>query len=145
MAYYPPVGFHFNVKFVLSEVNENDTLFQEVSGLTAELGVEELMEGGENRFSHRLPTRAKYGNLILKRGFLKDSELIKWFEKAVEGFEFEPVNVLVTLLDEKHLPLLGWDFIRAWPVKWSVSDFKSMDNSIVVDSMELAYNYFKRV
>jgi len=145
MAYHPPVGFHFKVEFKLDGAKDNDTLFQEVSGLTAEVGVEELTEGGENRFSHRLPTRAKYGNLILKRGFLKDSKLIEWFANAVEGFEFEPVDVFVTLLDEKQAPLLGWNFVRAWPVKWSVSDFKSMDNSIVVDSIELAYNYFRRV
>ncbi len=143
-AYYPPVGFHFKVEFSLDGVVEGDARFQEVSGLTAELGVEELNEGGENRFSHRLPTRAKYGNLVLKRGMLKDSKLIEWFRNAVENFEFKPADVLVTLLNEEHEPLAGWSFVKAWPVKWVVSDFKAQEGSIVVETLELAYNYFRR-
>lgn len=141
---YPPVGFHFKVEFKLNGVLEGDARFQEVSGLTAELGIEELNEGGENRFSHRLPTRSKYGNLVLKRGMLKDSKLIEWFRDAVENFEFKPADVLVTLLNEEHKPLVGWSFVKAWPVKWVVSDFKAQEGSIVVETIELAYNYFKR-
>ncbi len=141
---YPPVGFHFKVEFRLDGVVDGDSRFQEVSGLTSELGIEEVNEGGENRFSHRLPTRAKYGNLVLKRGLLKDSRLIKWFRDAVEDFEFEPADVLVTLLNEEHEPLMGWNFVNAWPVKWVVSDFKAQENALVVETIELAYNYFKR-
>ncbi|HEB76482.1 MAG TPA: phage tail protein [Nitrospirae bacterium] len=141
---YPPVGFHFKVEFRLDGVVDGDSRFQEVSGLTSELGIEEVNEGGENRFSHRLPTRAKYGNLVLKRGLLKDSRLIKWFRDAVEDFEFEPADVLVTLLNEEHKPLMGWNFVNAWPVKWVVSDFKAQENAVVVETIELAYNYFKR-
>ena len=125
-------------------VNKNDMRFQDVSGLTAEMGIEEIQEGGENRFSHRLPTRAKYANLILKRGMLTDSGLIKWFVDAIENFEFTPSTVMVKLLDENHQPLVTWNFIKAWPVKWVVSDFKAAENSIVVETIELAYQYFRR-
>ena len=86
-VYYPPVGFHFRVEFILDGTVESDTRFQEVSGLSAELGTEEVVEGGENRFSHRLPTRAKYSNLTLKRGLLTESGLIDWCRNAIENFE----------------------------------------------------------
>ena len=82
-AEYPPVGFHFEVKFELGDATDNDSRFQKVIGLTAEIGVETLPEGGENRFAHRLPGRAKYGNLVLKRGLTTDTGLIGWFEAAV--------------------------------------------------------------
>ena len=145
-VYYPPVGFHFRVEFSLDGVQDGDVRFQEVSGLSAELGIEEVVEGGENRFSHRLPTRAKYSNLILKRGLLTDSRLIDWCIDAIENFEFEPTTVNVTLLNENHEPVAeSFSFVRAWPVKWAVSDFKAQDNSIVVETLELAYNYFSRV
>lgn len=144
--YYPPVGFHFMVEFQLDGVKDEDSRFQEVSGLTSELGIEEVVEGGENRFSHRLPTRAKYSNLILKRGLLTNSQLIDWCKDAIENFIFQPVTVNVTLLNEEHEPLSNtYSFVRAWPVKWSISDFKAQDNSIVVESLELAYNYFTRI
>ena len=145
-GYYPPVGFHFSVEFLDLETNENDIRFQEVSGLTSELTVEEVVEGGENRFPHRLPGRAKYSNLILKRGLLTDSKLIDWCKDGIENFEFKPATVNVTLLNEDHLPLSDtFSFIRAWPVKWSLSNFKAQENAIVVETLELAYNYFTRI
>jgi len=143
--YRPPVGFHFRVEFQLTDTQDGDARFQEVAGLGAELGVEEVVEGGENRFSHRLPTRARYANLILKRGLFKDSRLIDWCRKGIENFDFEPTTVNVTLLNEKHEPLSEtYSFLKAWPVKWSVSDFKAQENSLVIETLELAYTYFTR-
>jgi phage tail-like protein len=145
-AYYPPVGFHFKVEFIgVADNNDSDTRFQEVSGLEMALGTEEVIEGGENRFTHKLPDRAKYGNLTLKRGMLTNSELIGWIKDAIENFNFQPVELMVKLLNEKHEPLVSWVFTKVWPVKWSISDFKSTENSIVVETLELAYNYFRRV
>ena len=142
-AYYPPVGFHFAVRF--SGVGgDGDTDFQEVSGLTAEITVEELTVGGENRFTYRLPNRAKYSNLILKRGMLKDSKLISWLTDAIEHFKFKPADLKVDLLNEDNQVLTSWNFIQAYPVKWAVSDFKAMENSLVVETVELAYQYFVR-
>ena len=146
MAEYPPVGFHFRVTFSIGGVGEKDSRFQEVSGLSAELGTEELQEGGENRFVHRLPTLPKYGNLVLKRGLLTDSGLIKWCRDAIENFSFEPTTVDVTLLNEKHQPLgFTYSFVKAWPVKWAISDFKAQENGLVVETLELSYNYFTRI
>src|SRR4051794_23136075 len=101
-AYYPPVGFHFEVHFPGVGPNDDDVRFQEVSGLTAEIGTEELAVGGENRFTYRLPTRAKYGNLILKRGMLKNSVLKSWITDAIVNFIFKPLDVSVYLLDHEH-------------------------------------------
>ncbi len=143
-SYYPPVGFHFKVEFQGVGSGDSDTRFQEVSGLTAEIGTEELQVGGENRFTYRLPTRGKYNNLVLKRGMLKDSGLISWFTSAIEDFEFKPVDVNVYLLNENHQVTSSWSFIQAYPVKWIISDLKAMDNSLVIETIELVYQYFRR-
>ena len=144
-AYYPPVGFYFKVQFGFLPLDSSDARFQEVSGFTSELGIEEVVEGGENRFSHRFPSRGKYSNLVLKRGLLTDSELISWMKDAIEEFVFSPTTVNVTLLNENGEPVGDtFSFINAWPVKWSVSDYKAQDNSLVVETIELAYSYFRR-
>jgi phage tail-like protein len=142
---YPPVNFHFKVEFKLDGAREPDARFQEVSGLSAELGTEEILEGGENRFAHRLPTRPKYTNLVLKRGLLRDSRLIDWFRDALEGFSFEPVEVLVKLLNEAGDPLVSWSVVNARPAKWSLSDFRAQDGAVLVETIELCYDYFRRV
>ena len=143
--YSMPRSFHFKVEFSgIAGVKDNDSRFQDVSGLTSEVGVEEIKSGGENRFTHRLPTRAKYNNLVLKRGMLTDSGLIAWFRDAVENFSFSTGTVTVKLLDKDHEPVQTWSFIKAWPVKWNVADFKATENTVVIESIELAYQYFKR-
>jgi phage tail-like protein len=139
-----PVVFHFKVEFGDGNAAA-DHRFQEVNGLVAEVTTEDLREGGLNEYVHRLPTGAKYGNLVLKRGFLTTSEVTAWCRRAIEEFVFEPRDVLVTLLDERHEPLAGWTFLRAYPVKWSVSDLKAQDNAIAVESMELSYRMMRRV
>lgn len=138
-----PVGFHFRVEFGAGG-EANDNSFQEVAGLSAEMTVEELREGGQNRFVHKLPNGAKYGNLVLKRGFLTDSQVGAWCRDAIENFIFEPKDVRVILLNEQHQPLVSWSFVRAWPVKWSISDFKAQDNALVIESLELAYRLFRK-
>jgi phage tail-like protein len=139
-----PVAFHFKVDF-LPGASEEDNRFQEVTGLSAEVTAEEVREGGVNEFAYRLPTGVKYGNLVLKRGLIKDSELVEWCRRAVEDFVFAPKDVLVVLLDEKHDPLVTWSLTRAYPVKWSVSDLKAQENALVVESLELAYQRSRRV
>jgi phage tail-like protein len=144
--FYPynlPVSFHFKI-IIQGKGSDDDIKFQEVSGLTAEMGVEELVVGGENTFSYRLPTRAKYNNLILKRGMLKNSKLIEWFRNSIENFEFEPADVSVHLLNENHEVLTSWEVAQAYPVKWVISDFNANSNALVIETIELVYQYFKR-
>lgn len=140
--YYPPAAFHFRVRFELTGETDLDTRFQEVSGLDRELEVVNLDEGGENRFSYRLPGRAKYTNLVLKRGMVTNSELVRWFKAAVDNLEIKPVGVTISLLDRDHQPVRSWKLVGAWPVKWSVSSLDAQKNGIVVDTIELAYRYY---
>lgn len=140
-----PVVFHFSVHFG-GGLEVRDNRFQEVSGLSAEVGTEELREGGVNDYVHRLPTGGKYGNLVLKRGFISDTEASKWCRKAVEDFSFEPKDVTVMLLGaDHHLPLAAWTFMRAYPAKWSLSDLKAQENALAIESLELVYSRFRKV
>jgi len=143
MASYPAVGFHFSVNFDVSGASGTDTRFQDVSGISSDMQVKEVKEGGENRFSHKLPVRANYSNLILKRGLFTNSGVIEWVRKAIENMDIEPASVTVSLLNENHEPLHTYAFVNCWPKKWEVSNFKADDNSVVVETLELAYQYFK--
>ena len=144
--FYPynlPVSFHFKVN-IPGKSSGDDMKFQEVGGLTAEMGIEELVVGGENMFAYRLPTRAKYNNLVLKRGMLKNSRLIDWFRNGIENFQFEPIDISVHLLNEKNDVITSWEVTQAYPVKWVISDLNANGNSLVIETIELAYHYFQR-
>ena len=151
-VYYPPTGFCFRVVFndVDGTDHDSEQRFQEVSGLSYEILTEELNEGGQNGFSHKLPKKVKYPNLVLKRGLLKNTALQKWFESAMDTFfnwevyDFRPKDILITLLDESDNPVAIWNVVQAYPLKWTTSDLKANDNSIVIETLELAYQYFTR-
>ncbi|MDH7444143.1 phage tail protein [Aquimarina sp. 2201CG14-23] len=144
-TYYPPVGFHFSVEFTGLSTGDKDHQFQSVSGLTVDIETEEITEGGENRFKHKIPVRTKYPNLVLKRGLLVDSEVVDWCKKAVENFDFEPIDLIVKLLNEKHEPLLSWNIVHAYPIKWSIADFNAEESKVVIETIELVYNYYNTI
>lgn len=140
---YPPVGFHFRVEFKFSDQrSKSEVNFQEVSGLNKEMTTEDFTEGGENRFVYRFPKGTKYPNLVLKRGMKPDSKIIDWARDAIDYFDFSPVDITVTLLNPDHDPLVVWEFIKCWPVKWSGSDLKAQENAVVIETLELNYNYY---
>ncbi len=141
-SYYPPVGFHFRVEFDLEGIGDNDFRFREVSGLSMEMEEETYTEGGENRFIHKFPVRARYQDLVLKRGLLTDSVVLAWCKNAIQNFEIEPATVWVTLLNEEHEPLQSYTFISAWPKKWSISDLNAESSEVVIESLELAFQYY---
>jgi phage tail-like protein len=145
---FPPVGFHFSVRIegINSDFDgKEDIGFQEISGISTDIGIEEYREGGENRFAHRLPNPVSYSNLVLKRGMLMGSQVTRWFREEVETFKFKTYELTVNLLDHEHNVLEGWNFIQAWPVKWSVEGFNAQDNSIMVESIEFSYQYYRRL
>ena len=156
MSEYPPVGFHFAVSFQLTPFPlevitsfgdsgpdlSKEFRFQEVTGLEVELEMESFVEGGQNRFTWQLPKRTRYSDLTLKRGMIVGSDILRWCRDALEHFNFNPVNIQVALLNEKHEPIHSWYVVNAIPKKWSVSGFNAQENSIVIESLTLSYQYF---
>ncbi|EMS32774.1 hypothetical protein C943_00780 [Mariniradius saccharolyticus AK6] len=142
MFTYPPVGFHFSVVFQLFPQTPNDFRFQEVSGLDMEMQMETFAEGGQNRFDWQLPVKARYTDIVLKRGMFIGSGILMWCKNAFENFVFEPVNIIISLLNENHIPIQSWYVVNAIPKKWSVSSFNAEQSSIVVESITLSYQYF---
>lgn len=144
--YYPPVGFYFVVGFNTTD-SDIDGRFQEVSGISVDMGTEEVTEGGELRFKWQLPTINKFQNLVLKRGVLtKESALATWVnETLTNGLSNLIVTktIYVSLLGAEGDPLMKWSFVNARPVKWQISNMDSMKNEIITETMEFAYNYFE--
>ncbi len=145
LTYFPPAGFHFIVRFENLGFNAFDHEFQSVEGLSSSIETEEYAIGGENRFKYVLPMRTKFSNLVLKRGLLIESDVIKWCQDAIEDYKFKPINITIILLNELHVPLMAWNVVNAYPIKWEVDSFNSMESKIVTETIELTYQYYKLV
>lgn len=136
------VGFYFKLSF-----KGADAAFNEVSGLSKELSVEEVTCGGENRFKYKLPTVVTGQNLVLKRALIPEgSELLDWCASSMDdGLESSIMtnDVSLSLLDEDGDVSKMWTFFNAYPVKYSVSDLKAQESEILMETLELAYTYFE--
>ena len=123
--------------------------FTEVSGLSVQIDVEEVAEGGQNQFVHKLPGRMKWPNLVLKRGITNSDNLFDWFRlSSGEGFAGEG-NVLkhrngaVSLVDTRGHDLRVWRFTSAYPVKWSEPRFSAGSRDLAVEELEVCHHGFR--
>jgi phage tail-like protein len=146
-AVYPLPAFYFKVVFTGLRAG-SDTSFQEVRGIGSEIEVEEVVEGGENRFVHRLPKAVKHPQLELKRGIAPmNSPLVAWCRSVLDSGFSSPITpslVTVYLLDQFGAPARGWSFANAYPIKWEIDDFKSTKNEVAIETIVLSYTYSNR-
>lgn len=139
---YPITGFRFKVLF--SGLDEEvDMSFQEVSGLEMTVETDKMREGGEYAFTYQLPTRISHPELVLKRGLPTKSKLSEWVRKAMEDFNFKPLLVTITLLNEQNKPRITWQAYQAWPLGWTLSGFNAANGEIVVETLKLAYAHLR--
>lgn len=93
--------------------------FSEVSGLQVETVIETYREGGLNEYEHKLAGPTRYpSNLILKHGLTDVETLWNWYQEVTQGI-IERKNGTIYLLDQRRLPAMWWDFMEAYPVKWT--------------------------
>jgi phage tail-like protein len=119
--------------------------FAECSGLGAEVTLDEFQEGGRNDIVRRLPSRVKYSNLTLQRGYVRNSELYRWCMATLTP----PVkrrNVQISLMEYRSGTALGkvftWTLQNAFPVKWTGPSLKvdaSGNQAVAMERLELAY------
>jgi len=140
---YPLVGFHFLVAFEMFPQLPNDFRFQEVSGLSVDVQMETFREGGQNRFEHQLPVRTNYTDITLKRGmFETPSGVMAWCINAVQNFIFQPTNLLVSLMNDIHVPVQSWYVVNAIPKRVEFSSLNAEQNQVAIETLVLSYNYF---
>lgn len=143
----PPLGFRFGVLFLMMGIGPNrmDTMFQKVSGLGSSVETYTVNEGGQNMYTQMLPSKVQHENLLLERGLFVGSPLVQEFNTAMSLFKFKSSNILITLLDNTRLPIASWVCMKAFPVKWSVSDLDATSNTVVIEYMELTYQRLQTI
>ncbi len=132
---YPLPAFHFTVTAGFSRVG-----FTEVSGLTTEIQVIDYREGADSQYQARkMPGIPKFGNITLKRGILpNDDEFAVWL-RTVKLNTAERRDLIVSLLNEEHMPVMTWNVQAAFPVKVEGPSLKSTGNEVAMESIELAH------
>lgn len=140
----PPTGQRVdpygNYNFLVEIDNITRAAFQEASGFDSSIDVVEHREGGENTTLRKLPAMTKYSNITLKWGTTDDRELYDWHRQWVTG---DPAakrkNGSIVLLDRAGQEKVRWNFVNAWPAKWTGPSFNAEGNDVSIETLELAH------
>jgi phage tail-like protein len=123
--------------------------FTEVTGLAVHVDVEEVQEGGQNQFAHKLPGRMRWPNIVMKRGITNSDGLFDWLAMtsgegfAREGNRLSRTNGEVALVDGAGKRIRSWSFEEAFPVRWSGPSFASSSTALAVEELEIAHHGFR--
>ena len=81
----------------------------------------------------------KFSNITLKRGTFKgDNDFYNWYNTIALN-TIERRNLVISLLNEKHEPVVVWKVKNAFPVKVQSTDLKADGNEVAIESMEIAH------
>ncbi len=132
---YPIPAFHFRVEWGGTNLG-----FTEVSGLNVETQVIEYRDGLSPDYSTiKMPGMQKYGNITLKRGVIAgDNEMFQWWN-TVQLNKIERRDITISLLNEKHEPVVVWKVRNAFPVKVDGGALKATGNEVSIETMEVAH------
>jgi phage tail-like protein len=136
-------------RFLLEVDQVEIGVFREVSGLQVTVDVQDLAEGGQNGFSHKLPSRMSWPNITFKRGLTQSDALFDWLQKSSgEGFagnnnQLTRRTGAVTVLDYEGNRLRAYDLIDVFPVRWKGPDFSVGSNAPLEEELEIAHHGFR--
>lgn len=124
-------------------------IFREIHGLQVTVGVEEFREGGQNGFSHRVPGRMTWPNVVFKRGVTQSNALFDWLNKSSgEGFAAASNKITrstgaITALAGDGTRLRAWELIDVFPVRWKGPDFSVESRDPLEEELEITHHGFR--
>lgn len=135
MADYPVPKYHFSVDWGGTKIG-----FTEVTGLEVTTEKIEYRDGASPEFNKKhMPGMQTYGDLTLKRGiFAGDNEFYKWWN-TVSLNTIERRDITVSLLNEKHEPVVVWKIKNAFPTKVTSTDLNSTSNETAIETLVLTH------
>lgn len=134
-AQYPLPVFHFTVQWGGQRFG-----FSEVAGLTQENQAIEYRDGSFPEYSSiKMPGLRKFTNVTLKRGVVKsDNEFFAWLS-TVKLNTVDRRDLVISLLNEEHQPVMVWKAHNAFPVKVEGPQLKATGNEVAIESIEVAH------
>lgn len=124
-------------------------IFREVHGLSLTVGVQEVREGGQNGFVHKLPSQMSWPNLVFRRGITHSDALFAWVGKSSgEGFaannnKLQRCTGAVTVVSSIGTRLRSWEIEGAFPVRWTGPDLDATRDDPLEEELEVAHHGFR--
>ena len=134
-------------------------LFTECSGVAARREVDRVEEGGLNNYTHSLPGRMHFSDIVLKRGLTLSRALWNWMQEGSYDFKVRRMNFsiiqgapgynLLTIMGLGGLQKAGagygkakvWNLENAYPVAWELSELNTQNTEqVALESITIAHH-----
>lgn len=114
--------------------------FMEVSGLSIEIDVVQVLEGASpDNAALLMPGQRQHTPVVLRRGIVQgDNEFFEWMG-AAQFSQVERRDVTIALLDGSHNPTVVWRLIRAFPSKLEYAPLNAQGSDVAIESLTLVY------
>src|SRR6266404_2591555 len=115
--------------------------FRKCAGLKTESEVFEYQEGGDNETVRKLIGPTKAANIVLTKGFVSDPARFKWRDEIASSGTKKIARrngSLVALAADGKTEVGRWNFQKAWPVRWEMTEFDANTGQALCAVLELA-------
>lgn len=134
----PLVGYQFAIE--VQGVIQG--MFTECSGLGSETEVAEhkvSQKDGKDAVM-KVAGRLKWGDITLKRGVTSAMDCQKWRQMVEDGKIGDArKNGSIMLYDQGFAEIARWNFINAWPSKYSIANLSTGDSNVVTEELTIVH------
>ncbi|MGH9266929.1 MAG: phage tail protein [Acidimicrobiales bacterium] len=144
------VDYGLTMRFEVSIDGFDLGTWSKCEGLGLEWTVKKWKEGGENSYTHNLPERLEYKNLVLTRamsleGSAKVMAFVAGMGSSLLGKGIGSLHLAtatISLYDSRATKVAAWVVRGVFPVKWSGPDLNSSGKDVAFEKLELAHQGF---
>ena len=112
--------------------------FRECAGIDSASALVDYREGDDALTMQRMPGLATYSAITLRWGTTDDTELFEWRQQVVDG-KVDRRNGSVVLLDDTGTERIRWNFVEAWPSRWTGPSFNATGNEVAIEALEITH------
>jgi len=118
-----------------------ESYFREVNGLDIDVAAETFEEGGKNDGSYKIPTPAKFSNIILKRGVSKSAKFMEWIQASarLSPGKFKRASGTISLRTRDSKPIMEWKFNNAWACRYAGPKMNAESHEMAYEEIEIAH------
>jgi len=117
--------------------------FQEVDGLDSSTDTIDYREGNDPLHFRKLPGLNKHSAITLKRGITDSDQLWQWRRTVIEGAP-QRKNGSIILRDTTGAERVRWNFLNAWPSKWTGPALNAANSAVAIESLEITHEELSR-
>lgn len=116
--------------------------FSDCDGLEVSQEVKTLKEGGNPNRVHRLAGPVQFGQLTLKRGVTRGTDLWKWFDRSLANPALR-AGITISVLRHDKSEWGRFVLSRCLPIKLKAPTLSAKDGNVAVEEIQVAYEAFK--